>query len=481
MAKQPPRADLETPVAPWPTVDRYPIVIGQSLTLQYVASAFRNAQTGYRREYVDLLDELLEREPHGYAVLQQRIMAVAGGRLEISPAVTDENAPEHDLAAEIAATCDRQVSALPNLRPSLAWLLWSLYYGVTACEIMWARDGVEWAPRELVTIHSRRLAYPDPGSWDLRLWDMGTVQGWDPAVWASQAMLGLRLADYPGKFIVHVAQLRGDYPTRDGLGRQLADWFALKRMAARSSAQYLERFAKPWAMASYATSNDGTPRAANQDDINNADAAMRSLGIGALSSYTAPDSIKVDLRNPDGNGGKAKISYREFIELANAEISKAVLGQTLTTDAGAAGSRALGEVQKRGSLELARYDATCLADTLRRDLLTWIVRLNYPGAPLSLVPHVRVHVDEEPSHEAVIAVLAKAAQAGMPIDADAAAQRLGLKLTPNDTGKPRRLAPVQPVALGDLTRTDEELATPAPPAPEPQSADDGGETPPPLN
>ena len=47
-------------IAPQPLSDRYPVVVGQSLSLSYIASVFRLATTGYRQQYVDLLNELLD-------------------------------------------------------------------------------------------------------------------------------------------------------------------------------------------------------------------------------------------------------------------------------------------------------------------------------------------------------------------------------------------------------------------------------------
>src|SRR5690348_3277670 len=64
----------EAKLAPYPLIDRYPVVLGSNLSLASISQAFRSAQTGWRQPYVDLLDELLEREPHGFAVLSQRIL-----------------------------------------------------------------------------------------------------------------------------------------------------------------------------------------------------------------------------------------------------------------------------------------------------------------------------------------------------------------------------------------------------------------------
>jgi phage gp29-like protein len=449
---QPPH-EYAAPTAPWPLVDRYPTILGTNLSFQSIANAMRAAHTGYRQQLVDLLGEQLEREPHGFAVLSQRILAVAGGRLEILPAHTPEG---DDVAKDEAETLAEDVGAIvraiPDLRQSLASLLWALYYGVAGAEISWSREDI-WRPVRLHMVHSRRLGYPDQNTWACHIWDQGSVRGYGDLLSApTNGIFGLRVDDYPGKFIVHAPRLRGEYPTREGLGRELSYWFAIKALAARGASQYVERFAKPWPIATWSTSDTGNPRAANDDDIVKADAAMKALGIGSLAGATLPDSIKVNLYGPGQSGSaKAAIGHEALIALTNAEISKCVLGQTFTTEATKFGSKGTSDVGKSGTLQIATYDAGCLADTLKRDLVFWIVKLNWPEK-IHLCPQVFIRVEAEPDAMELIDRAAKGAAAGMPVDADATADQVGLTLVPRADGDltPRRMAPVKPATLGEI-------------------------------
>lgn len=462
--------------APWPVVDKYPIVQGQALSLQTLASAYRVALTGYRLNYVDILDELLERDPHAFAVLSQRILVVAGGRLEFKPAVGKDD-PRFERAEEITKLVDDQVKAIPSLRQHFATLLWSLFYGIVGAEIHWDRVGNAWTIKKLSFVHSRRFSFPDPNSWDLYIVDQGGP--FFPAAYAGpNATYGLRIDDYPNKFITHAPQVRGDYPTRDGLGRELGDWLCLKRLGARGAAQYLERFAKPWALGSYKTGyvdETGSAvevRSATKEDIQSLEAAMNALGVGSLSSYTHPDSVDVDMKTPDGVGG-SKIGYLEFLGYCDDQITKAVRGNTFTTSAGKFGAKGTAETGRDGELDLARYDAACFADTLKRDLVTAIVRLNAPG-DLDLVPHVCIHVEDDPEPKAIMDLALTAVKIGMPLDADALAARVDLKLIPQDDEddgdnltadgekKSRRCALVLPVAISSVDTTIEPPPMPAP-------------------
>ncbi|WP_394849687.1 DUF935 domain-containing protein [Pendulispora brunnea] len=447
----PPRPE-EAPVAPWPLVDRFPAILGSSISLQTISSLFRLSQTGHRQEYVDLLDELLEREPHGYSIVAQRVLNVAGGRLEIVPAPCPPGSADLARAKEIAEEVSTDVKAIGNLREALSSLLWGIYYGVCGAEIGWSREE-RWRPAWLHFIHSRRLSYPDPATWKVHVWDQGMVRAWrHGAPSESEGSFGLCVEDWPGKFIVHAPQLRADYPTREGLGRQLAFYIALKALGARGGAQYIERFAKPWTLAYAATQADGKPRAANDDDLKQADATVRALGLGSLAGAVLPNSISLQMLGPALTAGRSGITHLEWVELCNNEMTKCVRGQTFTTSPGAYGSRSTATVGQSGELRIAAFDADCLAQTLRRDLIAWMVRLNHPNAT-HLTPRVVIHVEEQPDASERLDIAKKGSEANLPIDADWLAEELGLRLVPKPAGeehKPRRMVPIAPLHPVDV-------------------------------
>ena len=461
-----PLAASEAPLAPYPVNDRYPLVLGSNVTLQYVSAAMRTATQGYRREYVDLLNELIERDPHTQCVVSQSIATVSGGRVEVSPCEsTETDAPK---AAEACEIVTRAFAGIVDLRGSIASLAWADFHGVSGLETSWQRDG-GWMPRRLHFIHSRRISYPDPSSWDARIWDQGQVRSFDSGSKTGQ-MFGINPNDYPGKFIIHASRVRGDYPTRDGLGRVLALYMALKTMGMRGLANTAERFGKPWVFAYYSTGEK--PRTASNDDISKADMALRALGIGGLAAAALPDSIKIQVERISG-GKASKNAFLELIETCNSEISKAVLTQTLTTEVGhSGGNRALGGVMERGALRVAQSKASSIGETLRWQLAEPILRFNRADL-LRFLPVVNIHVEDEPGAIEMIDRGVKMAAAGAPVDADALAAKAGVKLLEGITG--RRLTPVSPTGLAQLEALNrgEVLEHEAPePAPLPSETDE---------
>lgn len=430
--------DTSTVLAPWPQIDRFPVILGSNITFSYIASASRIALNGYRQAFVDVLAELLESEAHGFSVLAKRVLGVAGGRLEFAPADVPAGSAEETRARDICTFVERQFNAIPRRTQTFASLLWGLYYGISAAENLWERRAGEWRIAGLRFVHSRRLSFPNYATWDLHVWDQGAVTGFASA--PTQGTRGLRVADYPGKFTVHAPQVRADYPTREGLGRILVYYFAIKRLVLRVSAQDFERFVKPWAVAYFSTTDEktGKPRSANDDDIAAADRAVKALGVGSLSAVVLPDSVRIEILN-----AASKLSQEQFLSYLDSAISKAVVGQTFTTDTGKYGSRSTAEVGKGDALELGRYDAVCFSDTLHEHLALPLVRLNFPGQE-ALCPRLLLHVEGRPNPEAVMDVAAKAASVGMPVDADELARQVGLPLVDPENEKARRLLPLKP-------------------------------------
>lgn len=470
------------PLAPWPAIDRFPTVIGAGLTLGYISSVFRLCLTGYRQQYVDLLDELLEKDPHAFAVIQKRVLAVGQGKVTFTPPEGLE-AGEKEIAEECAAWVQGEWNGIPSTRTAVTQLAWGLYYAVAALEKMCVRnpDG-SLSVTSFEFVHYRRLSFPDPWKWDLYIWDQGLVQGPAYGLAPTQGVYGLNIEKIRDKYVVHTPQVRGSYPTRDGIGREIAYWMALKLIATRLAPQYLERFAIPFADITFNTKgpDDKNPRIAGKsgsaggnDDIDGANAAAVALGSGALSRWVHSDAVSLEFKTHEA--GSPKLTFAEWITISNTEMSKAASGGTLTTEVThAGGNRALGQTQNKNEEKLYAYDAGVMGDTLKRDYSDFMVENNprYRGLPKRLFPVCKVLVNEEPDPNDVVERAVNMAKGGAPVDADATATKAGVALVPNpDPTKPRRMFPLlgsnmnpAPHVIG-LDDEEDVVQPPAPQAP----------------
>jgi hypothetical protein len=419
-------------------IDKFPTVIGANLTGQYVSSAFRLCNSGWRYQYVDLLDELLENDPDTRAVVRARILGVACGRYTIEPAELGLNATdaERDLASAIAADFDVEWQNIPYLRQRIQQLAWADWYGLSGLEIKWEHpESNRWEIADLSFIHSRRLNLTNPNSWDVFIYDQGLVGPGPSYMGPTTGVYGLPVAKFPGQFIKNTPSLSGQYPTRDGEGRYVAFFMLLKRMVERASAQDFERVIRPWVIGYF---NRKMPEGsdmplADKLDIQLLQQSLQALGSGSMNSAALPNSVKIEILK-----SAAAMSATEFLSFLNRSIAKALLGQAFTTEPGPNGNMATAEVADKNTGKILEYSVGAMCDTWRACLAIPWLQLNHPGLSRRFAPRIVGNVSDLPKPAELMIMAAAGARIDMPIDIDDLAARTHLKVLEKDDTKGRR-------------------------------------------
>lgn len=138
-----------------------------------------------------------------------------------------------------------------------------------------------------------------------------------------------------------------------------------KRRLEQFSLGYADRFGSPQAIAKYPANQP-----AMKDVLEKFLKQMGQEGYGVL-----PQEAMIEFLSAGGQGNKI---YAELIDHLNNEISKAVLGETGTTDQQTGGgSRARDQVGNDVRIEIAAGDAMLLAETLNASLIPWLVAINF--------------------------------------------------------------------------------------------------------
>ena len=120
--------------------------------------------------------------------------------------------------------------------------------------------------------------------------------------------------------------------------------------------------------------------------------------------------------------GSAEV-YDKFVERCNAELSKAVLGNTLTTEASDTGTQALGTVHKKVEDELAKDDRRFILNVLNYDMADI-----FQGFGIDTRDGEFVYVQPESMSASEKADLfKKAIDMGLPIDDDYIYEQLGIE------------------------------------------------------
>jgi len=407
MVIDPQHGTMRVPIAPAPYVDRHQIRVGSLLSPQTAYAAVRMADNGYLWQLIDLLDELRETTTHLHSVLSKRELQVAGAEWELRP-------PEDsgDRGSEIAKWATRVLTGLEarddlgrSFPDACADLLGAIYYGRSVLEVVW--DKTCRVPVALEFVHPRRLAYAT--DWRLHLWDAtgGGSTSIDPIPQPSTTdterpqdfwtrFPGVPLDVFPaGKWVIHRPRVRGGYPTREGVGRTVLWWALFSKWDVRDWLAFAEWAGRGLRIGTYASGNDPkSPARASDEDVSVLQTALDAMS--SVCSVVVPDTTKIDIANIPHDASV----HADLLRAANAEISKAILGETLTTEVGeTGGNRALGQVHDDVRLMIARADARALASTLRRDLLRPMVQRSFGvDAP---VPEIAFAVDPKADLDAL--------------------------------------------------------------------------------
>lgn len=394
---------------------------GSNLTPMVLTTAMRNADVGYMAPMADLLDEMRETDPHLHSVLGKREWTVAAADWEVRPASVYDGESEPAKARTIRAFCTNVLLALPNLPDRFADLMGAVYYGRGVLEAVWESSGGYNYPTQLLFVHPRMIQYDQ--QWRMCLYSPPYIpgQGAPFGAWP-----GVPISDFPpGKFIVHAPRIRGGYAAKEGLGRPLAWYSMFKRWVVRDAMALAEMAGRLGRIGTFMTGANGGLRASEEDKAILESALQNWTSSGALIH---PDTTSVQFQQPQ----KGNTIHMPLFTMFNAEMSKAVLGATLTTEAGVNGARSLGQVHDQQGRMIAKYDASTLAETIRRYLLAPLVALNF--GPDEAVPRFAFEVEPQDSLDTLATRLKNLCDMGVEMSQDWVRDQFGI-LDPSSDDK----------------------------------------------
>jgi len=347
-------SDGASVVGPQPLFDQFER-IGGGLTPGQVSSIIRDADTGNIRRFVDLANESRQKDGHLQSVLSTRELSLKALDWEIQP---PEEASEPE--KQWAKRCQQALKESANFADLISFLQGANYYGHATAEVIYgiADDGL-MTPAEFSFIGPRRFVF-DQRTGKLLWSDHGSsADGVD------------LVEEFPGTFLQYQPRVNGDVPAREGLARVLI-WPALFRnWSVRDWLQLGEIGWKPWVFGKY---KKGAPK----EDT----AALRDI-IGKIATTgraTMPDTFDIDVMWPTGQVSRTTSEHRELYDAMGREISKAVIGGTLTVEAGDKGARSLGDVHDLVRSDLMLSDAVGVGGLLNRMFVAEWYRLNAPAS-----------------------------------------------------------------------------------------------------
>jgi phage gp29-like protein len=323
----------------------------------------------HQRSVYELFAEMEEKDGHLFSVLSTRINGLLGLPRTVQPHA------DTDRARRTASLVEDALARIPRMEALLRTLAEGIARGFAVVELLWGYDArgrlvpVDWIahPQELFLFDARgrlHLLVPpfrgndvsDPVQEPLTL---AAGRGVVPAERAVAAPVR--------KFLVLAFGRDARNPYGRGLCQRAYYYSNFKRAALRQWAIHNERYGAPTAVATYAP---GT----TEDDRRHLLEVLESLQTEA--GIVVPETIRLNLLEGTARASDGR-SFRDLADWCNDEISRIVLGATLSTNEGRrSGSLALGSVHDTVRQDYVEADARLLSDVITGQLVRWIVDLN---------------------------------------------------------------------------------------------------------
>jgi phage gp29-like protein len=359
------------------------------LTPARLAGLLNAAEIGDADGYLDLAEQMEEKDLHYRSVLGTRRNQVAG--LEVTVEAASDDADDVK-----AADLVREALWRDGLREELFDILDAVGKGYSVTEIIWDTEaGKSWMPVRLEWRQPRWFEFDRVDRTTLRLRDAG----------------GVAVPLKPFGYIRHVSKTKSGLPIRGGLARPVAWYYLFKNFDIRSWVQFGEAYGKPIRIGKYG------PGASDADKAT----LLRAVrNIWADAAAIIPESMMIELV-------EAKISgsidlFERQADWFDRQVSKGVLGQTGTTDTGTRVGTADAHEKVRDDIEDS--DAAQLGAALTRDLAKPIVDLNM-GARRRY-PRVMLHRPDQEDTGALVDNIVKLVPLGLRVERSWMADKIGV-------------------------------------------------------
>jgi phage gp29-like protein len=320
-----------------------------------------------------------------------------------------------------------------DLESAMVEILEAIGKGFSATEIIWDTSNREWFPRRLRWRDPRWFMFDSVSGEELLVRSMNSagtsiaVDGEEAARGAHFKGAGLHGAMrggigmqpltepmLPYKFIVHFAKAKAGLPIRGGLARAAGWAYLFKNYVLKDWVTFAEVFGQPLRVGKYGAG-------ATEQDKDTLLQAVANIGTDAAAII--PESMLIEFTEARQTGS-AEL-YQSFCAYLDAQVSKAVLGQTLTTEIPqGAGSRAAAEVHDTVRRDIISADARRLAATINRDLIKPIVDLNL--GPRRNYPRLGLGIADDAEVSDFVDIVTKLADHGMRIGQRTILRRLGM-------------------------------------------------------
>lgn len=369
--------------------------VAPNMTPDKLARILRDANQGKIEDLMTLGIEMAERDPHYFSLLQTRRLAITGAPIRVE-------AGEDEAGTEIAKWLEAKVIRTAAFRQLVAILCDAVPRGFAVAQPVFetATSDGRWVYSDFRPVDCRLFQFDYQTVTELRLRSLETSDG--------QAL--------PPGLVVHFNNIRVGLPARAGLDRVAVVTWMFKTFTVNDWVAFAEVYGMPLRIGKY------DPATAGPAEVAKLRRALANIGHDAAA--VIPNDMEISIEDGGGRPGTGGGPFLELAEYFDKQLSKAVLGQTMTSDDGASLSQA--QVHKEVQMMIAASDARAMSDRIMESVIVPIVRLNFgEQAP---VPEVCIDVSEPEDLAAfTAAVIPWIEKAGLEVSAKQIRDKYGLE------------------------------------------------------
>ena len=318
------------------------------LTPDKAARILRDADQGSLTAQAQLFDDMLDRDAHLRCEFDKRQGAPVALDWSIEP-------PSNASAAEKAAAAYAEEilrDTVDDLEDVILAMMEAPGFGYAAIELQWERLGRDWIPN----------FHPRPQTWlttDINRRELRLADG-------SAAGSPLQ----PMGWIIHQhKKIKTGYLGRAGLFRACLWPFLYKAYSIGDFAEFLETYGLPIIVGKYMSGATPEEKAS----------LMRAVtALGHDARAIMPEGMALEIQTVMGGAGGSH--HLAMVDWADRAQSKAILGQTTSSEAKATGlGSGVADLHSQVRDDILKSDARQLAGTLTRDVVYPLLALNRPG------------------------------------------------------------------------------------------------------
>lgn len=370
--------------------DKYSSYPSNGLTPERLARVLKEADQGDIYRQAELFEEIEEKDPHLFSLMQTRKNTVLGLDWEIIP-YSDEARDQ-----EIAKFVGDILYNLQDFEDAMLDLLDAIGKGFAVSEIMWAIENGKAVPVALKWRHQKKFCYDDLDN--LRL--------------LTEENMSTGVEIPPNKFVINKYRARSGHASRAGVYRVCLWMYLFKNYTVKDWIAFAEVYGMPIRLGKY---EQGT----NKEDKDALLQAVLQIGSDAAGIISKGTEIEfVQAVKQDGD------VFKSLAQFCNTEMSKAILGQTLSSDIGDSGSYAASKTHAEVRQDILESDCKGLSKTIRRDLIRPLVLFNFGDD--SRLPYIKYHFEKPEDQEKEAKKYETLARIGLPLATEHLYEKFGI-------------------------------------------------------